>query len=314
MIERGAFRDIQILVVGDVMLDRYWFGDVDRISPEAPVAIVNVTTSEERAGGAANVAINVASLGAQCRLLSVVGDDEAGRSLQSLLDNTSIKVMMRTDPDATTTVKLRLLSQNQQLLRADFERRPSHEILSLCLRDFSSFLGGTHAVVISDYAKGGLLHIKEMISLARAAQVPIIVDPKGPDFAQYKGATVITPNLREFQSVVGEVEDDNALVSKGERLARDLELDALLVTRSNKGMTLIRSDGSFLHSSARTREVYDVSGAGDTVIGAFAVSHAAGLDDEKKLAIANAAAGVVIGKLGTASVSEVELLSAINND
>ena len=312
MIGAGVFRDLHILVVGDVMLDRYWFGDVERISPEAPVPIISITNSEERPGGAANVASNICSLGGMCTLLSVVGEDEAGKSLTTMLNGSGINASLYADPNATTTVKLRLISKNQQLLRADFEKRPGHEILSRCLEEFSRKLGQVSAVVISDYAKGGLLHIKQTIAAARSAKLPVLIDPKGLDFDQYRGATMITPNLNEFERVVGEVRDDHMLEERAGQLIRELDLEYILVTKSHRGMSLMSRGGRAIHGPAHAKEVYDVSGAGDTVISTMALCHAAGLKDEEKLIVANAAAGIVVGKLGTATVSESELLNVLH--
>lgn len=308
------FGDLQILVVGDVMLDRYWFGEVDRISPEAPVPVIAVTDSEERLGGAANVASNISSLGARCMLLSVIGEDDAGASLNRLLNNAGIEALLHRDPDLKTTVKLRMISRNQQLLRADFDTRPNHEILSRCLTDFVEQLNRVHVIVISDYAKGGLMHITEMVAAARSANVPVLIDPKGSDFSRYCGATMITPNFTELQRVVGEITDDSSLKEKALRLISELDLEYLLVTQSHHGMSLVNRNGTITHSPARAKEVYDVSGAGDTVIGTMALCHAAGLDDVEKLTIANTAAGIVVGKLGTATVSEMELLTALSDN
>ncbi len=313
MFKAGVFGDLQILVVGDVMLDRYWFGDVDRISPEAPVPVIRVTESEERLGGAANVASNVSSLGGRCTLLSVIGEDDAGSNIRELLDDSGIEALLHCDPDINTTVKLRMVSRNQQLLRADFDTRPSHEILSRCLSDLVERLSGVHVVVISDYAKGGLKHIKEMITAARQEDVPVLIDPKGADFSQYYGATMITPNFVELQRVVGEITDARSLKEKSLELISELNLEYLLVTQSHEGMSLVSRSGAVTHSPARAKEVYDVSGAGDTVIGAMALCHAAGFDDAEKLTVANTAAGIVVGKLGTATVSELELVAALND-
>ena len=309
MLSPGAFESVRVLVVGDVMLDRYWHGDVDRISPEAPVPVVGVNSLEERAGGAANVAQNVTALGAHCTLLSVVGDDEAGKSLDHVLKGSGAELILHKDADMQTTVKLRILSRNQQLLRADFEAPPSHEILSTCLSDYRRIVSEVDVIIISDYGKGGLVHIKEMISDAKRINVPVIVDPKGSDFSRYHGATVITPNTKEFSQVVGPWQDDSELRSSGHGLLNQLDLEYLLITRSEQGMTLLRRDGSVIQSRARAREVFDVSGAGDTVVSAFAVSHAAGLKDEVKLHVANTAAGIVVGKLGTATATESEILT-----
>lgn len=314
MIKAGIFGDLKILVVGDVMLDRYWFGEVNRISPEAPVPVISVTGSEERLGGAANVASNISSLGASCILLSVVGEDDAGASLNQLLNESGIEASLQYDPSIKTTVKLRMIARNQQLLRADFDTRPNHEILARCLSDFIEQLDSVHVVVISDYAKGGLMHITEMINAARAENVPVLIDPKGSDFSQYHGATMITPNFIELQRVVGEITDGRSLKEKALNLILDLDLEYLLVTQSHEGMCLVGRNGSIIQSPARAKEVYDVSGAGDTVIGAMALCHAAGLGDVEKLTIANTAAGIVVGKLGTATVSESELLAALGDN
>jgi len=292
------------------MLDRYWYGDVSRISPEAPVPVVAIGRTEDRPGGAANVAVNVAALDATCRLLSVVGEDEAGSRLSELLAASRIENRLLRDTSSSTTVKLRVLARNQQLIRLDQETPPGHEILAACLADFRNWLKDTDVVIISDYGKGGLTHIAEMIAAARAKGVPVIVDPKGRDFSRYRGASLITPNRREFEEIVGECPDEKELVHRAQTLIVDLGLEGLLLTRSEKGMTLFLSNGSVLHSDARAREVYDVTGAGDTVIAVFAVARTAGLADTDALALANTAAGVVVGRLGTASVSRTELEQA----
>ena len=301
----------RVLVVGDVMLDRYWFGDVARISPEAPVPVVKVERSEERPGGAANVARNVAALGAQVGLLSVVGDDEAGQSLQRLLSASGIAVSLHVDRAISTTVKLRVIGRQQQLLRIDFETTPSHEVLRAKLAEFAARLADCDAVILSDYGKGGLAHIAEMIRLARAAGKRVLVDPKGDDFARYAGATVVTPNRAELRAVVGRWQDEEELVRKAENLRRALDLEALLVTRSEEGMSLVRAGGA-VHEKALAREVFDVSGAGDTVIATLSVMLAGGAGWVDAVRAANAAAGIVVGKLGTAVVSRRELESALN--
>ncbi|WP_300333106.1 D-glycero-beta-D-manno-heptose-7-phosphate kinase [Accumulibacter sp.] len=301
----------RVLVVGDVMLDRYWFGDVARISPEAPVPVVKVERSEERPGGAANVARNVAALGAQVGLLSVVGDDEAGQSLQRLLSASGIAVSLHVDRAISTTVKLRVIGRQQQLLRIDFETTPSHEVLRAKLAEFAARLADCDAVILSDYGKGGLAHIAEMIRLARAAGKRVLVDPKGDDFARYAGATVVTPNRAELRAVVGRWQDEEELVRKAENLRSALDLEALLVTRSEEGMSLVRAGGA-VHEKALAREVFDVSGAGDTVIATLSVMLAGGAGWADAVRAANVAAGIVVGKLGTAVVSRRELDSALN--
>lgn len=306
----GDLSSARLLIVGDVMLDRYWFGDVARISPEAPVPVVKVQRSEERPGGAANVARNVAALGAQVGLLSVVGDDEAGRSLQHLLEASGIDVSLHIDPAISTTVKLRVIGRQQQLLRIDFETSPSHEVLRAKLLEFESRLPACDAVILSDYGKGGLAHIAELIRLARDAGKKVLVDPKGDDFSKYAGATVVTPNRAELRAVVGRWHDEEELARKAEALRASLGLQALLVTRSEEGMSLFHGGGA-LHEKAVAREVFDVSGAGDTVIATLAVMLAGGAAWAAAVQAANVAAGLVVGKLGTAVVSRAELDAAL---
>jgi len=296
----------RVLVVGDVMLDRYWFGDVERISPEAPVPVVKIARSEERPGGAANVARNAAALGAQATLLSVVGDDEPGRALARLLEGERVQASFLRDAAAPTTVKLRVIGRQQQLLRIDFETAPSHEVLAAKLADFERLVAEADLVILSDYGKGGLAHIATMIARARAAGRPVLVDPKGDDYARYRGATLLTPNRSEFRQVAGRWRDEADLTARAEALRRDLALDALLVTRSEEGMSLYTGGGA-LTIPAQAREVYDVSGAGDTVIATLGVLLAAGAPLPDAVRIANEAAGVVVGKLGTAVVQPHEL-------
>ena len=295
-----------VLVVGDVMLDRYWFGEVSRISPEAPVPVVKIERSEERPGGAANVARNCAALGARVTLLSVVGADEAGQALARLLSDSRIECSLHEDAKLSTTVKLRVIGRQQQLLRIDFEHAPDHEVLQAKLADFASRLGVCDVVILSDYGKGGLAHITEMISLARAAGKPVLVDPKGEDYARYAGATLVTPNRSELREVVGGWKDEAELARKANGLRDELQVGALLVTRSEEGMSLF-SDGAVAHEPAVAREVYDVSGAGDTVIATLAVMLGSGLSLPQAMRLANLAAGIVVGKLGTATCSLEEL-------
>jgi rfaE bifunctional protein kinase chain/domain len=296
----------RVLVVGDVMLDRYWFGEVSRISPEAPVPVVKVERVEERPGGAANVARNVAALGAQATLLSVVGADEAGQALARLLDAEGIATSLHEDAQLSTTVKLRVIGRQQQLLRIDFETTPTHEVLRSKLAEFETRIKLCDVVILSDYGKGGLAHISDMIRLARAAGKPVLVDPKGEDYARYRGATLLTPNRGELREVVGRWKNDEDLAEKAQRLRVELDLDALLVTRSEEGMTLFHPEG-MLHVPATAREVYDVSGAGDTVIATLAVMLGSGLDLPAAMPLANLAAGIVVGKLGTAVATLDEL-------
>lgn len=296
----------RILVVGDVMLDRYWFGDVARISPEAPVPVVKVERVEERPGGAANVARNCAALGARVALLSVVGADEAGQSLARLLADSNIDTSLHEDAQLNTTVKLRVIGRQQQLLRIDFENSPTHEVLQAKLAEFAARLADCDVVILSDYGKGGLAHIGEMIRLARAAGKPVLVDPKGEDYARYAGVGVITPNRAELRQVIGRWRDEDDLRARAEKLRADLDIGALLLTRSEEGMTLFSAEG-VSHVPALAREVYDVSGAGDTVISTQAVMMASGLGLAEAMGLANRAAGVVVGKLGTATCSLAEL-------
>jgi rfaE bifunctional protein kinase chain/domain len=297
----------RVLVVGDVMLDRYWFGDVSRISPEAPVPVVKFSRSEERPGGAANVARNAAALGARVTLLSVVGRDEPGRRLAALLRKNKITARLHHDRTIDTTVKLRVIGPRQhQLLRVDFETEPSHETLRSKLADYAKLVAGCDAVVLSDYGKGGLAHIARMIGLARRHRKPVLIDPKGDDFSRYQGATLITPNLAEFRGVAGDWKNERELTERARRLRRKLKVDSLLVTRGGDGMTLYERGGR-LHVPALAREVSDVSGAGDTVIATLAVMLAAGSDLPDAVRTANRAAGIKVGKFGTAVVHPHEL-------
>jgi rfaE bifunctional protein kinase chain/domain len=299
----------RVLVVGDVMLDRYWFGEVSRISPEAPVPVVKIGRVEERPGGAANVARNAAAIGAQTRLLSVVGDDEAGVCLERLLAEEHVPTLLHRDAGISTTIKLRVIGRQQQLLRIDFETPPSHEVLLSKLEDFEAQLSTSDVVILSDYGKGGLTHIERMIALARRAAKPVLIDPKGSDFERYRGATLITPNRTEFRQVVGDWADRRELERKAQRLREKLGLEALLVTRSEEGMSLFRR-GQALHEPAHAREVFDVSGAGDTVIAVLGVMLAAGAGLVEAMRTANRAAGIVVGKFGTAVVKPEELFAA----
>ena len=300
----------RILVVGDVMLDRYWFGEVSRISPEAPVPVVKVERTEERPGGAANVARNCAALGAKVTLLSVVGADEAGQSLARLMAAEGIETSLHEDAELSTTIKLRVVGRQQQLLRIDFENCPAHEVLRAKLADFERQLPDCDAVILSDSGKGGLAHIGEMVRLARAAGKPVLVDPKGEDYVRYAGATLLTPNRAELRQVIGRWKDEDDLAARAGRLLRELGLAALLVTRSEEGMTLFRGKEA-LHEPAQAREVYDVSGAGDTVIATLAVMLASGADLHTAMRLANRTAGIVVGKLGTAVVTLDELRATL---
>lgn len=288
------------------MLDRYWFGDVSRISPEAPVPVVRVTASEDRPGGAANVARNITALSGGALLLSVVGADEAGATLKKLVEQENVQTLLHTDPSISTIIKLRVIGRQQQLLRIDFETPPSHEILAAKLADYERLLPDCDVVILSDYGKGGLMHIQRMIGLARAAGKPVLVDPKGDDYERYRGATLLTPNRAEFREVAGSWKSEDELTRKAQELRTALDLEGLLVTRSEEGMTLYRA-GQRLHEPTQAREVFDVSGAGDTVIATLALMLACGADLEHAVRTANRAAGIVVGKLGTAVVHRQEL-------
>lgn len=298
----------RILVVGDVMLDRYWFGDVARISPEAPVPIVKINRQEERLGGAANVARNTAALGTATALLSVVGADEAGRSVQRLLTEARIDAHLHKDAALDTIIKLRVIGRQQQLLRIDFEAPPSQVVLTDKLAQYYSLLPAYDLVILSDYGKGSLTHIEAMIGAANSLQIPVLVDPKGDDYARYRNASVLTPNLAEFRTVAGSWKNEDEFCEKAQALRSSLGLKALLITRSEAGMTLFSASGK-LHQPALAREVFDVSGAGDTVIATLGVMMAAGMELEAAVPWANRAAGIVVAKLGTAVVLPEELFT-----
>jgi len=298
----------RVLVVGDAMLDRYWHGAVDRISPEAPVPVVKVAREEERIGAAANVAYNITTLGAQASFLGVVGDDEPGRRLEALLRETGIAAHLKRDPGLRTTVKLRVIGRQQQLLRMDFENEPDHEALASQAEAFARLAPVHDAVLFSDYGKGGLAHITAMIHAARAQRKAVLVDPKGSDYSRYAGATVITPNRTELQQVVGAWRNADELRDKAHKLREALELEALLVTLGEDGMTLFDTQGD-AHVQAQAREVFDVTGAGDTVIATLAAFIAAGLTPREAMPLANKAGGIVVGKFGTATVSYEELFA-----
>jgi len=301
----------RVLVVGDAMLDRYWFGSVDRISPEAPVPVVRVQREEERLGGAANVALNVKKLGAASTLLTVVGDDAPARTLQSLLEREGVATLLGRDAKLTTIVKLRIIGRAQQLLRVDFESAPDHEVLAQVLNQFQVAVAQCDAVLFSDYGKGGLTHVPRMIEFARQAGKPVLVDPKGSDYTRYAGANVITPNRSELAQVIGMWKDEADLQRRAQELRRELGLDALLLTRSEEGMTLFDADtgSGRMDVPAQARDVFDVTGAGDTVIAALATMLGCGLPMRDAVPIANRAGSIVVGKFGTASVSFEELFA-----
>lgn len=309
MIELPIFSRAKVLVAGDVMLDRYWYGDALRISPEAPVPVVHVSQIKECAGGAGNVALNIASLGAQAHLLGIIGTDEAGESLKGHLEN--INGHFQHESSVPTITKLRVIGQNQQLIRLDFEKTLAPINKTFLEEQYRDLLPQMNAVILSDYGKGTLTSIHHFIEKARQANIPVFVDPKGMDFARYRGASLLTPNLKEFELVVGHCETEEMLAEKGIALMHSLDLGALIITRGSKGMTILRHDASPLNLSAVAREVYDVTGAGDTVVAVLACAIAAGQSLPQAAAIANIAAGIVVGHVGAASVTVAELRQAL---
>ena len=298
----------RVLVVGDAMLDRYWFGAVDRISPEAPVPVVRVNREEERLGGAANVALNVKTLGAQATLMTVVGDDEPARKLKQLLERQGVATLLGHDPQLYTIVKLRVIGRSQQLIRIDFENQPDHEVLAAMLGDYERALPQHDAVLFSDYGKGGLTHIPRMIELARQLSKPVLIDPKGSDYSRYAGATVITPNRAELAQVIGTWSSETQLHERAQALRAEHRLEGLLLTRSEEGMSLFDAQGH-AQVPAQAREVFDVTGAGDAVIATLAAMLACGFTLREAMPVANRAGGIVVGKFGTASVSYEELFA-----
>lgn len=304
----SAWDSARILIVGDVMLDRYWFGEVNRISPEAPVPVVRVERREERLGGAANVARNTASLGARTALLGVTGDDEPARVMENMLREMGIDSHLNRDPSIATIVKLRVIGRQQQLVRIDFEEAPTDTVLRDKLTQFNSLVADYDVIVFSDYAKGGLVNVAEMIAIAKKLGKRILVDPKGDDFTRYAGASILTPNKSEMVRIVGQWKNEEDLTARAQKLRTELELEALLLTRSEEGMSLYR-DGEVTHFPTMAREVFDVSGAGDTVIGTLAVMLGAGASLVDAVTMANRAGGIVVGKLGTATVTREELLA-----
>jgi hypothetical protein len=303
---REQFSKTRLLVVGDVMLDRYWFGDTKRISPEAPVPIVQVEKIDERLGGAANVARNVAALGAQTTILGIAGNDEPGKRVVELLKASGVNSQLEIDAKVPTIVKLRVIARQQQLIRLDFEETPSEQALAHKLERFEKLVGSADVVILSDYGKGALGQVAHMIEQARAQKKVVLVDPKGEDYEKYRGATVLTPNRSELRQVVGQWSSEEDLTRRAQDLRRSLNLQALLLTRSEEGMSLFTEQG-VSHVKAQAREVFDVSGAGDTVIATLAVALAAGWPIEKAMGLANRAGGIVVGKLGTATVTSEEL-------
>lgn len=293
-------------MIGDVMLDRYWFGEVERISPEAPVPVVRVARREDRLGGAANVARNIVALGARASLLGLVGRDEAGEKVAALAHEEGIQAQLVADASIHTTLKMRVMGRQQQLLRVDFEELPGDHGLDALMVEARTAIRQSDIVVLSDYAKGCLARVRDLIGACREAGVPVLVDPKGHDYDRYRGATIITPNRLEMSQAVGAWTDEADLETRAQRLRGQLDLEALLITRSEQGMTLFTEGGRY-HIEAQAHEVFDVSGAGDTVLATLAVARAAGLDWETSVRWANRAGGIVVGKLGTSVVTAGEL-------
>lgn len=305
------FSAARLLVAGDVMLDRYWHGSATRISPEAPVPIVKVEKDEYRAGGAGNVALNASSLGATVRLIGLVGQDDAARRLTEKLTEGNVQCCLVGVPEHPTITKLRVVSRHQQLIRLDFENDFANIKSTGIEERFSTLLDGVNAVVFSDYGKGTLVQVSVLIGIARARGLPVVVDPKGTSFWRYRNATVITPNMGEFEAVVGSCPDEQTIRERGEALREHLSLEAVLITRSEHGMTLLQKGQPPLDLPAHGLDVFDVTGAGDTVVATLSVCLAQGLDLPQATRFANAAAGVVVGKLGTAFVSLAELAEAV---
>ena len=310
-LEMPQFQHARLLVIGDVMLDRYWHGEASRVSPEAPVPVVKVGNREDRPGGAGNVALNMAALGSAVRLVGIVGNDETGLELLSRLNAAGVYCDFLQSADKPTITKLRVIGQHQQLIRLDFEQEfEAADIIGLQGK-VKSLIGDSQVMVLSDYGKGALQETASLIELGRSKDIPIIVDPKGRNFEKYRGATLLTPNLSEFEAVAGYSNNEEEFVNKGLRLVKDLNLEAILITRGEHGMTLIRPDSPELHLPARAQEVFDVTGAGDTVISVLAAAMAAGDGLADSTALANLAAGLVVGKLGTAAISGPELRRAV---
>ncbi|WP_346796986.1 bifunctional D-glycero-beta-D-manno-heptose-7-phosphate kinase/D-glycero-beta-D-manno-heptose 1-phosphate adenylyltransferase HldE [Halomonas sp. Bachu 37] len=313
-VDLTALEQARLLIVGDVMLDRYWHGATSRISPEAPVPVVRVEDADDRPGGAANVALNIAALGGRAALAGVVGEDDNARLLEQRLVASEVKTYFQRSQTVPTITKLRVMSRNQQLLRLDFEQQLQAVDTDELVSRVEEALSQCDVVILSDYGKGTLNQVERLINLARAAGKRVLVDPKGGDFTKYRGASVITPNLMEFEAIVGPCDSEAELAERGEALRADLELEALLITRSEKGMTLIREGHAPLNLPTRAQEVFDVTGAGDTVIGILGAALASGHAYPEAMLLANLAAGLVVAKPGTATLSIAELYTALHGD
>ncbi|MDG2176476.1 MAG: bifunctional D-glycero-beta-D-manno-heptose-7-phosphate kinase/D-glycero-beta-D-manno-heptose 1-phosphate adenylyltransferase HldE [Gammaproteobacteria bacterium] len=313
-LEFPKFDSARLLIVGDVMLDRYWQGSTSRISPEAPVPVVNVSSAEDSPGGAGNVALNISALGAAATLVGLVGEDEAGEELEAMLTSADIRCDFEKVADKPTITKLRVVSRHQQLIRLDFEEPfESHSAAALNIRA-EALLDNTDVLILSDYAKGALDDVSDLIGKAKKAGVKVLVDPKGHDYSCYRGATLLTPNLQEFEQIMGPCSSEEELAAKGLTLIKELGLEALLVTRGEHGMSLIRDNAPELHIPARTRDVFDVTGAGDTVISALGAALAAGVDLPEAVALSNIAAGLAVSRVGTVAVSGPELRREVQRD
>lgn len=310
---KQGFSHANVLVVGDVMLDRYWFGDVSRISPEAPVPVAKIEREDYRAGGAANVARNIAALGGKVALLSVVGDDVSADDLEQLLADNQVQNYLHRSKQIATTVKLRVLARNQQLIRLDFENQPNPDALVHIQRNYEALLAQFDVVVLSDYGKGTLTNVADLIATAQKMGKPVLIDPKGHDYTKYRGATLLTPNRAELKEACGSWQSEDELLQKAEALRANLDLEALLLTRSEEGMSLFKA-GRVCHQATKAQEVFDVSGAGDTVIATMGLCLAAGFSLTEAMHIANAAAGVVVAKLGTAVCLFDELCDALDDE
>jgi D-beta-D-heptose 7-phosphate kinase / D-beta-D-heptose 1-phosphate adenosyltransferase len=304
------FKQASVLVIGDVMLDRYWFGDTLRVSPEAPVPIVKINNTDDRPGGAGNVALNLAALGTQVNLLGVTGLDSSAKALNEQLSQAHINCHFYQSADVTTIIKLRVLSRHQQLLRMDFEEQLAGTHQEHLIQNYQNCLSSSKLVILSDYNKGTLSDPQTLIQLARQAHIPVLVDPKGNDFSIYRHANILTPNFKEFETIVGSCKSEEEIFNKGLQLLNDYQIDSLLITRGEAGMTLIEA-GRKIHFPAHAREVFDVTGAGDTVIAVLGAAVAAGLDLIAATALANLAAGIAVSKLGATAVSFAELDAAL---
>jgi D-beta-D-heptose 7-phosphate kinase / D-beta-D-heptose 1-phosphate adenosyltransferase len=307
------FAKARVLVVGDVMLDRYWSGKAARISPEAPVPVVQIKTIEDRVGGAANVALNIAKLGGKVTLLGVVGDDEEGRIVKRLLEAAGVVCDLIVEKSVRSICKLRIVAQHQQLIRVDFEETPIEFVQREMESRLSAHLPKNDVVVFSDYGKGTLSHVQQHIHQAKQLAVKVLVDPKGVDYQRYAQADLITPNWSEFQAVMGVCDNEEDLLTKGRELINKYQVPNLLVTRGEAGMTMLQNDQA--HSiSAQAKDVFDVTGAGDTVIAVLAACVAIDMDWYDAMYLGNLAGGIVVGKLGTSTVTVAELTRAMHGD